>query len=253
MMNLPELTAEEQARYEWQMWCPGVGEDGQRKLKNASVLISRCGGVGGSVAFQLAAAGVGRLVIAHAGDIKPSDLNRQILMTHDALGTSRADSIEKQLKAFNPHIEIEVVPENVSVSNADELVKRADVVASCAPLFPERYAMNDTCVRQRKPMVDAAMFDFDIQLSTYDSTRGPCMRCVYPEAPPDWKRQFPVFGAVSATVGAMAAAEVIKLTTGMEKSLIGRVLTGCLRSMDFRTVNVRRRVDCEHCGADSIQ
>jgi len=246
-MSLPELTDVERARYEWQMWCPGVGEEGQRKLKNASVLISRCGGVGGSVAFQLAAAGVGRLVIAHAGDIKPSDLNRQILMTHDALGTSRAKSIERRLKAFNPHIEVEVVPENVSEANAEDLVGRAGIVASCAPLFPERYAMNDACVRQRKPMVDAAMFDFDIQLSVYDSTRGPCMRCIYPEAPPDWKRQFPVFGAVSATVGGMAAAEVIKLVTGTGQPLVGRMLTGCLRTMDFQRMRVRKQESCS-CG-----
>lgn len=246
-MNLPELTAEDRARYEWQMWCPGVGDEGQRKLKNASVLISRCGGVGGSVAFQLAAAGVGRLVIAHAGNIKRSDLNRQILMTDGALGTSRAKSIESQLKAFNPYIEIEVVPENVTEVNAEDLVGRVDIVASCAPLFPERFAMNDACVRQGKPMVDAAMFDFDIQLSVYDSTRGPCMRCVYPVAPPDWKRQFPVFGAVSATVGAMAAAEVIKLVTGTGQPLIGRMLTGCLRSMDFRKVKTRKDASCISC------
>jgi molybdopterin-synthase adenylyltransferase len=237
--SLPELTEIDRARYEWQMWCPGIGESGQRRLKNTSVLISRCGGVGGVVALQLAAAGVGKLVIAHAGDIKPSDLNRQLLMTDAGIGTSRAESIERRLKEFNPHIEVEVVPENICEQNVDELVARTDMVASCAPLFPERFAMNDACVRAGKPMVDAAMFDFDIQLSVYWAGRGPCMRCVYPEAPPYWKRQFPVLGAVSSTVASMAAAEIVKLATGCGEALTGRLLTGDLRSMNFQTVRVR--------------
>jgi len=246
-VSLPELTATDRARYEWQMWTPGVGEEGQRKLKDASVLISRCGGVGGSVAFELAAAGIGRLVIAHAGDIKPSDLNRQLLMTDAAIGSSRAESIRRRLAEFNPHIAVEVVPENVSEENAERLVARADIVASCAPLFPERFAMNAACVKAGKPLVDAAMFDFEIQLSTYDASRGPCLRCVYPEAPPYWRRQFPVFGAVSATVGALAAAEVIKLITGVGEPLVGRLLTGDLRTMEFRRLRVRSRSECPVC------
>lgn len=241
--SLPELTETDRARYEWQMWCPGIGELGQRRLKNTSVLISRCGGVGGVVALQLAAAGIGKLVIAHAGNIKPSDLNRQLLMTDAGLGSSRAESIERRLKEFNPHIEIEVVPENISEENVDALVARTDMVASCAPLFPERFAMNDACVRAGKPMVDAAMFDFEIQLSVYWAGsgvgRGPCMRCVYPESPPYWKRQFPVLGAVSSTVGSMAASEIVKLATGCGEPLIGRLLTGDMRSMNFQKVRVR--------------
>lgn len=243
-MSLPELTDSDRARYEWQMWTPGVGEEGQRKLKSASVLISRCGGVGGSVALELAAAGVGKLIIAHAGNIKPSDLNRQLLMTDAAIGTSRAESIATRLEQFNPRINVEVVPENISEANAEALVARVDYVAGCAPLFPERFALNQACVEQGKVLVDAAMFEFDVQLGVYDATRGPCLQCVYPEAPPYWKRQFPVFGAVSATVGAMAAAEIIKLITGVGQPLIGRLLTGDLRGMDFRKLRVRPDPAC---------
>jgi molybdopterin/thiamine biosynthesis adenylyltransferase len=88
------------------------------------------------------------------------------------------------------------------------------------------------------------MYDFEIQLSTYDARRGPCLRCTYPEAPPYWKRQFPVFGAVSATVGAMAAAEVIKLITGVGEPLIGRLLQGDLRTMEFRRLRLRPDPAC---------
>src|SRR6185295_4590074 len=99
MNNLPELTPEERAVYEWQMWVPGVGEEGQRKLKAATVLISRIGGLGGLVAHELAAAGVGRLILAHAGDLKPGDLNRQLLMRHASLGTPRSECAAATLQA----------------------------------------------------------------------------------------------------------------------------------------------------------
>src|SRR5690242_10388245 len=107
------------SQHEWQLWVPGFGEEGQRKLKDASVLVSRCGGVGGAVAFELAAAGVGRLVLAHGGNLKPSDLNRQILMRADALGTPRIECAARRLREFKPDVEIIAVPENVTASNIE--------------------------------------------------------------------------------------------------------------------------------------
>ena len=105
------LSDGDRAIYEWQMWVPGFGEAGQEKLKNSSVLVSRCGGLGGAVALYLAAAGVGRLVLAHRGNIKPSDLHRQVLMTHAAMGTPRVESAARRLRELNPEIVIEAVAE----------------------------------------------------------------------------------------------------------------------------------------------
>src|SRR5262245_833152 len=112
------LSDEERAVYEWQLWTPGFGEEGQERLKGASVLVSRVGGVGGAVAYNLAAAGVGRLVLAHAGSTRPSDLNRQLLMTHAALGTPRMEQAPARLQELNPRLEIDAVAENVSEANA---------------------------------------------------------------------------------------------------------------------------------------
>lgn len=248
-MSLPDLTPEELDRYAWQMWCPGVGEAGQRKLKAATVLVSRCGGVGGALAQQLAAAGVGRLIIAHAGELRLNDLNRQVVMSHAGIGTPRSEMIRNRLRDLNPFIEVETVAENISAENVDALVKRADIVASCAPLFEERFAMNAACVRHRRAMVDAAMYDFDLQLTTIVPGKSPCLRCLFREAPPTWKRQFPVFGAVAATVGSMGAAEIIKLITGIGEPLTGRLLVGDLRRMDFRTLNTARDPDCPDCSS----
>jgi len=243
-----ELTEQDRAIHEWQMWVGGFDADGQRKLKNATVLISRAGGVGGALAFQLVAAGVGRLILAHAGDLRPSDLNRQVLMRHDALGTSRVDCAAQRLREFKPDVEIVAVPENISESNAANLISQADVIADCAPLFAERFLMNREAVRQRKPMVECAMYELELHVTTIVPGQTPCLACLYPEPPPHWKREFPVFGAVAATAGSLGAMEVIKLLSGLGETLAGKLLTADLRNMTFRRVNIQRRLDCAVCG-----
>ncbi len=251
MKNSTPVTDTERAVYEWQLDVPGFGEAGQQKLKDASVLISRVGGLGSVVAYELAAAGVGRLILAHAGNIKPSDLNRQLLMTHDALGTSRVQSAERRLKALNPRLVIEAVPENVSDVNVARLVGEADLVVDCAPLFEERFAMNREAVAQGKPLVECAMYELQAQLTTVLPGQTPCLACLHPEAPPAWKRRFPVFGAVSGAVGCLGAMEAIKVLSGLGEPLAGRLLTMDLRDMRFRTMTIKPRPDCPVCQGGS--
>lgn len=243
------LTSDERATYEWQMWLPGMGEDGQRKLKAATVLVTRIGGLGGLVAYQLAAAGVGRVILAHAGTVKPADLNRQLLMTHAAIGSSRVDCAARRLRELNPRLEVVAVPENAAAANVARLVAAADVVACCAPMFEERFLLNEQCVRLGKPMIDCAMYELTGQLTTILPGRTACLACRVPEAPATWRRQFPVFGAVSGTVGCLAAMEVIKLVTGLGEPLADQILTFDLRDMRFRTVTTSRNVDCGVCGS----
>lgn len=244
----PALSPEERAVYEWQMWVPGFGEAGQRRLKASSALVSRCGGLGGPLAYSLAAAGLGRLIIAHAGNVKPSDLNRQILMTHDWLGRPRVESAARRLRELNPRLEVVAVPENVGEANAAELVAGADVVFDCAPLFSERFLLNRECVRQGKPMIEAAMYSLEGQVTTVLPGRTPCLECLYPETPPAWKRKFPVIGAVSALAAQIAALEGIKLLAGMAPALAGTLLYFDAGGMSFQRVPVARRPDCPRCG-----
>ena len=217
--EFPMLDEAERAVYEWQMWADGIGELGQRKLKAPSVLISRIGGVGGTVAYQLAAAGVGKLILAHAGSIKRSDLNRQLLMNHDGIGGSRVETAKAKLLAFNPRLKLEIHNENVGEANATSLVSRADIVVDCAPLFAERFTMNRAIVQQGKPMVECAMYEFEASLTTILPGTTACLACLSPIAPTAWRREFPVFGAVAGTVACLAAMEVIKLITGVGESL----------------------------------
>jgi molybdopterin-synthase adenylyltransferase len=244
----PTLTTQEKAMYEWQMWVPDFGEIGQEKLKNASVMISRCGGVGGVVAYELAAAGVGKLILAHGGIVKPSDLNRQLLMTHDWLGKPRIESVERRLKELNPYLEIEAVGSNISLLNSKELVAQADVIVDCAPLFQERFAMNAEAVTQRKPIIECAMYELEAQITTIIPGQTPCLACLYPEAPSVWKREFPVFGAVSGAIGCLAAMEAIKVISGLGKPLLGELLISNLRDMSFRKIKLQRRQNCVECG-----
>lgn len=241
------LTDEQRAIYEWQMWVPGFGERGQERLNGASVLISRVGGLGSVVAYELAAAGVGRLVLAHAGVIKPSDMNRQLLMTHDAIGSPRIDSARRRLLELNPRLDIVAVPENVSDSNAEALVGQVDLVVDCAPLFEERLAMNRQAVEQGKPMVECAMYELEAQITTIVPGRTACLACLFPTAPPDWKREFPVFGAVSGTVGCLAAMETIKVLSNLGEPLFNVLMTFDLRDMTFARRKLRRNPSCPVC------
>ena len=242
------LTEHERAVYEWQMWVPDFGETGQEKLKNSSVMVSRVGGVGSVVAYELAAAGVGKLVLAHAGNVKPSDLNRQLLMTEDWIGKPRIESIKRRLLDLNPRLEIVDVAENVSEDNAADLVQQCDLIVDCAPLFPERFAMNRQAVLQNKPLVECAMYELEAHITTVIPSKSPCLQCIWPENPPTWKRQFPVFGAVSGTVACMGAMEAIKLIGGIGDPLSGRLVRMDLRDMEFQTMKVSRRPECEICG-----
>lgn len=241
------LTPEERAVYEWQLGVPDFGERGQEALKGATVLVSRIGGVGGAVAYYLAAAGVGRLVLAHRGDVRPDDLNRQILMTHDAVGKPRVESAARRLRELNPRLEVVTVQENVSEANAAGLVGQADLVAACAPLFAERLLLNREAVRQKKPLVDCAMYDLEAQITSVVPGRSPCLACLYPEEPPGWKRRFPVFGAVAGVAGCLGAVEAIKLLGGFGEPLLGRLLVCHLRDMSLRTVRVSRNPRCPVC------
>jgi len=242
------LTDEERAVYEWQIWVDDFGEAGQSKLKGASVLVSRVGGLGSVVAYELAAAGVGKLVLAHAGNVKPSDLNRQLLMTHDWLGKPRVESAERRLKELNPRLEVVAVPENLSENNAEQLVGEVDLVVDCAPLFEERFAMNRQAVLQNKPIVECAMYDLDAQITTVIPGETACLSCLFPEKPPEWRREFPVFGAVSGTVGCLAAMEAIKVLAEFGKPLTNQLLTFDLRSMRFTKLAIEKRESCPVCG-----
>ncbi len=234
--------------YSWQLDVPGMGATGQAKLRSATALVSRVGGLGGPLAFSLAAAGFGKIILAHAGSLRPDDLNRQILMTHGGLGKPRAEQAAETLRRFNPGVEVDAVAENIDRDNVKELVGRADIVFDAAPLFEERFLMNREAVRQGKPLVDAAMFCMEGRVLTVVPGKTACLACLYPEVPPEWRRRFPVIGAVAAMIANLAAIEGIKLVAGLPGSRAGELIHVDAGSMEMRRIRIARRPDCGVCG-----
>jgi molybdopterin/thiamine biosynthesis adenylyltransferase len=248
--NPPDLNADEESIYAWQTSVRGFGVEGQRRLKGATVLISRVGGLGSLVALELAAAGVGRLVLAHGGMLKPSDLNRQILQSPDRIGRPRIEGIVDRLKAFNPRMEIVALPHHLDTpERATEAARHADLIVDAAPLFHERMAMNASSQALGLPLVECAMYDTSASLTTFIPGRTGCLRCLYPEEPHGWTRRFPVFGAVSGAVGCLGAMEAIKVLAGFGEPLAGVLLTLELRDMSMHRHRYARNPRCACCGS----
>jgi molybdopterin/thiamine biosynthesis adenylyltransferase len=137
----------------------------------------------------------------------------------------------------------------VAEGNVERLVGQADLIVDCAPLFQERLLLNREAVRQGKPMVDCAMYELQAQITCILPGRTACLACLYPQEPPAWKRQFPVFGAVSGMIGAMGAMEAIKILSGLGEPLAGRMALFDLRDGTFRCIQVERNPACPVCGA----
>jgi molybdopterin/thiamine biosynthesis adenylyltransferase len=157
------------------------------------------------------------------------------------------DSISRRLNELNPDVEIVGVRENISPQNAARAVEQADLVIDCAPLFEERFAMNDEAILQRKPQVECAMYSLEAQITTMIPGQTPCLRCLHPENPPEWKRQFPVFGAVSGAVACLGAMEAIKVLSGLGDPLYGVLLSLNLFDMSIRRTKIKRNVACPQC------
>lgn len=247
--SLPELTDWDRDKYRRQIQIAGFGEEAQRRLKSASALVTRVGGLGGPTALQLAAAGLGRLVIAHGGSVTPSNLNRMVLVRGDGVGRPRAAQMRETLLRFNPDCEVVAVPEHATEGNVSSLVAQVDVVCDTTPRFEERLLLNRECWRQGKPMVDSGMNGMEAQLTTLIPGQTPCLQCVIPEVPDWWDPLgFGVLGAVPGALGALTALEAIKVLTGYGTPLAGVLLTFDAEDLTFARYRIHRRPDCPVCG-----
>lgn len=233
--------------YTWQQNVTGFSPEAQEALKNSTALVSRVGGLGGPLAFSLAAAGVGKIILAHAGELRPDDLNRQILMTHEGLGDSRHEQAGETLRRFNSDLEVVTVGENLSENNVADLVSKSDIVFACAPLFEERLLMNREAMKQGKFFVDSAMYNTEGQVLAVRPRESTCLACLTPKPPEGWKRKFPVLGAVSALIAQIGVLEGLKLLTNYAPALTDTLIHVETTSMDLRKILVTRNPNCPHC------
>ena len=243
------LTHTDHERYRRQLMLRGFTAEHQHRLKNATAFVAGVGGLGGTAALYLAVAGIGRLILAHAGNLTLSNMNRQVLMREDAVGTSRVAQARDTLCSINPDVEVEVHDTRITGENVQSLLGNARIVLSARPNFSERRVLNQACVARPLPMVEAAMNGMEGYLFNVIPGTSACLHCMYPEDDPSWQEMgFPVLGAVSGMLGCMMALEAIKLLTGYGKPLLGKMLVFDTVDMEFRKMNIPRNDSCEICG-----
>ncbi len=247
-----KLSNEEILRYSRHLIMPEVGMSGQRKLKEASVLLIGAGGLGSPLALYLAAAGVGHIGIVDFDVVDSSNLQRQIIHSEEFLGKPKLASAKKRLLGLNPHIHIDTYETPFTSANAGDLVPQYDIVADGTDNFPTRYLVNDACVLYGKPNVYGSIFRFEGQASVFYAKEGPCYRCLYEEPPPPGLvpscAEGGVLGVLPGIIGTIQALEVIKLIIGQGEPLIGRLLVFDALKMSFRELKLRKNPNCPICG-----
>lgn len=249
---LPSLSNEEVARYSRHLIMPEVGMEGQRKLKAASVLMIGTGGLGAPVGMYLAAAGVGRIGLVDFDVVEASNLQRQIIHGTADIGRPKIESARDRLRDINPHIEIETHETRLTSQNALGLIANYDIVVDGTDNFPTRYLVNDACVLTGKPNVYGSIFRFEGQASVFWAQKGACYRCLYSEPPPPGLvpscAEGGVLGVLPGIVGAIQAAETIKLILGAPDTLVNRLLLFDGWQMKFREFKLRKDPTCPMCG-----
>ncbi len=241
-----KLSETEQKRYARQMMMAGWGEETQKKLKQSVVFIAGAGGLGSPVAIYLAAAGVGTIRLCDFDSPDWSNLNRQILHDHTRIGMNKALSGKMTLERLNPEVAVTALTDRIDDSNVDALVADADIIIDCMDNFPTRYVLNECAMRKKIPFVYGSIWGIDGRLSFIQSPETPCLRCIFPEAPP--QEVFPVVGATPGVIGTLQALEAIKYLTGVGPTLKGELLVWEGGTTDFQKFKVRKDPECPVCG-----
>jgi molybdopterin/thiamine biosynthesis adenylyltransferase/rhodanese-related sulfurtransferase len=245
------LSAEQRMRYSRHLLIPEVGEKGQLKLLDSSMLLLGAGGLGSPAAMYLAAAGVGRIGIVDDDVVDMSNLQRQILHSEERVGMEKTKSAAQTIKGLNPDVDVRQYPTRLNAQNVDEVLRGYDVVLNGCDNFPTRYLINDACVKHRIPMVDGSIFRFEGQVTVYVPFEGPCYRCLYPQPPPPDLApscaEAGVLGVLPGVIGVLQAIEAIKVVLAQGTPLVGRLMQYDALTTKFRELRVRRDPDCPVC------
>jgi sulfur-carrier protein adenylyltransferase/sulfurtransferase len=245
------LSAAERERYQRHLALSEIGVAGQEKLKAARVLIVGAGGLGSPAALYLAAAGCGTLGLLDYDRVDLSNLQRQVLFDSDAVTRPKAEAGRERLVRLNPEIRVIAHALELQAANVREIFQQYDLVLDGTDRLSARYLINDACVLLRRSLVSAAIHRFEGQVMTYVPGRGPCYRCVFPQAADGMVAncaEAGVLGVLPGVLGTLQATEAIKLITGSGEPLTGRLLTYDALEMRFNEFRVARRTDCAVCG-----
>jgi molybdopterin/thiamine biosynthesis adenylyltransferase len=250
------MTDDDLLRYSRHILLEEVGVEGQERLAAGHALVIGAGGLGSPVALYLGTAGVGRITLVDHDTVDVTNLQRQIAHSMQRLGQPKAESARQAIAALNPGLQVEAVVARADAALLDRLVPGADVVVDCCDNFATRQAVNAACARHRKPLVSGAAIRFDGQASVFDvrDPAAPCYACVFPpESAPEETRcaTLGVFAPLVGIIGALQAAEALKLLCGAGPSLAGQLLMLDARSMEWTRLKTPRRAGCSVCGTRS--
>jgi sulfur-carrier protein adenylyltransferase/sulfurtransferase len=247
-----DLSVDEVRRYSRHLIIPDVGKTGQRRLKNARVLVVGAGGLGSPALMYLAAAGVGTLGIVDFDVVDESNLQRQVIHGQSDIGRPKAVSAKETVTEINPYVNVVLHQERLDSDNALQIFADYDLIVDGTDNFATRYLVNDACVLLGKPYVWGSIYRFDGQASVFWAEHGPCYRCLYPEPPPAGMvpscAEGGVLGVLCATIGSIQVNEAIKVITGIGEPMVGRLMIYDALDMTFRSVTVRKDPECPVCG-----
>jgi adenylyltransferase/sulfurtransferase len=233
-------------RYDRQIMIDGFGEEGQRKLKEASVFIAGAGGLGSPAAIYLAAAGVGRLRIVDHDKVDLTNLNRQVLHWDKDIGREKVGSAKEKLQGLNPDVRIEAIEETISDKNVLDLIAGCDLIVDALDNFPTRYLLNKAALEKNIPFCHGAVYGFEGRVMMTLPGKSACFRCLYKKGPSAVK--FPVIGVTPAIIGCIQATEAIKYLIEIGNLLTDRLLVYDGLSMTFSKMKLKKDPDCEDCG-----
>lgn len=245
------LSPEELARYRRHLTLPELGAAGQERLKSSRVLVVGAGGLGSPAALYLAAAGIGTLGIADGDRVERSNLQRQVLFESADVGRLKAQAARERLIALNEDITVVAHALTLRARNAREVIQDYDIVLDGTDRLDSRYLINDACVLLGKPLVSAAIHRFEGQAMTYLPGKGPCYRCLFPQAQAGLVGNCAdagVLGVLPGVLGVIQATEAIKIATGIGEALAGRLLIYDALTLRFLELPVSRRSECAACG-----
>ncbi|QKG25602.1 adenylyltransferase/sulfurtransferase MoeZ [Actinomadura verrucosospora] len=252
-----ELTRDEVNRYSRHLIIPDVGMSGQKRLKNAKVLVVGAGGLGSPALLYLAAAGVGTLGVVDFDVVDESNLQRQIIHRQSSLGKPKVESAADTVREINPLIDVVVHDFALDRDNIMDVFAQYDLILDGTDNFATRYMVNDAAVLLGKPYVWGSIYRFDGQASVFWAEHGPCYRCLYPEPPPPGMvpscAEGGVLGVLCASIGSIQVNEAIKLLTGIGEPLVGRLMIYDALEMTYRSVKVRKDPECPLCGKNPTQ
>ena len=247
------LADDQRNRYSRHLLIPEVGERGQQRLLETSMLLIGAGGLGSPSSLYLAAAGVGRIGIVDDDVVDESNLQRQVLHSTAELGRPKAQSARQTLEALNPDVKVVTYEERLTSENVDRIVGDGwDLVVDGADNLPTRYLLNDASVWHDLPVVHGSIFRFEGQVTVFKPHDGPCYRCLFPQPPPPELApscaEGGVLGVLPGVIGSLQANEALKLALGIGEPAIGRLLLFDALNARLDEVKVRRDPDCPVCG-----